>query len=319
MAKKPTSNYPVFKASFLCPKYWPLWLGIGFLRIINFLPYSIQYQIGLALGKLLFLISKKRRKIAAKNIQLCFPELADNEQQKLLKEHFKNLGMTMIESGIAWWGDYRKNPENPKEKSLVSYKGLEHIESALDSGKGVLILSPHFTSLEMTGLFVSFVTQYHPVYRPHNNELMDYLIRTGRSIPTVNQETGKLEKVNPIANSDTRQMLKVLKRGESLVLLPDQRYRSKGRVIVPFCGHDAKSNPATSKIAKLTDCLVVTVFGRRTEGIKYEVEFLPAMQDFPGESLEEDTIRLHQLYEEEIKRNPTQYLWVHNRWDLKKL
>ena len=132
-----------------------------------------------------------------------------------------------------------------------------------------------------------------------------------------NPSTGQLEHITPISKTDTRSMLKILKNGEAMAILTDQRYRKKGRLIVPFFGHDAKSNPAASKIAKLTNCLVVPTFTRRTDSFHYEMSFLPALEDFPSGDSHEDTLRLHQLYEEEIKANPAQYLWVHNRWDIK--
>jgi len=318
-SSKPQISAPVkFEARFLCPRFWGIWFGIGLLWLVHLLPLKAQYQVGIALGKLLYILGKKRRRLAAYNINLCFPSLDETAQAKLVKEHFKNLGLSIIETAIVWWGSHRHKPQAASERELVQYKGLEHVESALASGRGVMFLTPHFTNLEMTGLFISFITKYHPVYRPHNNALMDYLIKKGRAIPTYNSETQQLEAANPISNADTRQMLKVLKRGEHMILLPDQRYRSKNRVEVPFFGHIAKSNPATSKIAKLTNCLVVPTFTRRTEGFKYEVSFLPALDNFPSDDSYADTLRLHQLYEEEIKTNPAQYLWVHNRWDIKK-
>jgi len=317
MAKKSTSLYPQFRAGFLCPKYWPLWLGVGLLKTLQLLPFNTQLKVGSWLGKLLFFTAKKRRRIAQQNMHIGFPDLSKSQQYTLLKQHFDNLGISIIEAGIAWWGSHRKHPQASNIKQHFTFKGVEHLEKAQTHGTGVILLTPHFTTVEMLLLGISLVAKLNPVYRPHNDALMDYLIRTGRSAPRINEKTGLQENTNPVANSDTRQMLNVLRRGENIALLPDQRYRSKKKVIVPFLGRDAKSNPATSKIAKLTGCQVVPVFCRRLEGFNYELEFLPALENFPGSSPESDTIRLHHLYENEIKHNPAQYLWVHNRWDIK--
>lgn len=320
MTKKNRSNAQdiKFQKAFLHPRYWGIWLGIGLLWLVHLLPFNAQFYVGKLLGKLLYLSGKNRRRLAAYNINLCFPNKTKAEQQALLKEHFANLGIGIIETGIVWWGSHRKTPQKAREKGLVTYLGLEHVQQALDSGRAVIFLTPHFTHLEMTPLFISFITKYHPVYRPHNNALMDYLIKKGRAIPSYNEELKVIENANPISNADTRQMLKILKSGEHMILLPDQRYRSKNRVEVPFFGHMAKSNPATSKIAKLTNCLVVPTFTRRLDKLNYQTTFLPALEDFPSDDNKADTIRLHKLYEEEIKANPAQYLWVHNRWDVKK-
>lgn len=301
-----------FKKSFLCPRYWGIWLGVGLLWLLSLLPYQTKFKLGRGLGWLMYRLSAGRRKLARQNIRLAFPELSDKEIETLLKAHFASLGISLVETAIVWWGDYRKHPNNGFERSLVRYEGLEHFEQAQTRGKGVLILAPHFTTLEMTGLFVSFLTHFNAIYRPHDNPLMDYLIAKGRSIPLADGRS-----VHPIANHNTRGMLKVLRNGESMTILPDQRYRSRGHVKVPFFGHMTRSNPATSKLAKLTDCAVVPCLTERTADNHYIVRFLPALDNFPSESAEEDTLRLHAIYEEAIKANLSQYLWVHNRWDLK--
>lgn len=303
---------PQFKKAFLHPKYWAIWAGLGLLRLLAFTPYSWKQPVGKALGNLMYWLAPKRRRLAKANIALCFGDKTETERQTLLTQHFESLGIGLMEMGMVWWGQHKRDHDHAFERSLVRFIGKEHLLNAQAQNKGVLILAPHFTTLEVTGLFISFLTHYHAVYRPHDNELMDYLIAKGRSIQFSNGD-----QVEPVSNANTRQMLKVLKAGQSLTILPDQRYRAKGHVEVPFFGHNAKSNPATSKIAKLTGCLVVPTFTRRLDDGHYEVEFLPALDNFPSGDDYADTLRLHQLYETEIRRNPAQYLWVHNRWNLK--
>lgn len=304
-----------FQTSFLHPKYWGIWLGIGLLKLMSFLPYKQKFSVGKGLGKLMYTLAGKRRRIALANIAIAFPEKSAQEHTQLCKQHFASLGMSFAEMAIVWYGDHKGNHKNAFERSLVNFTGRENLEAALQSNHGVLILAPHFTTLEVTGLFVSFLTNYHAVYRPHNNALMDYLIAKGRSIQFDNGDT-----VEPVSNSNTRQMLKVLKAGGAMTFLPDQKYTAKGHIKVPLFNREAPSNPATSKIAKLTKCLVVPTFTRRTEdihGIHYEVEFLSPLENFPNSDEYQDTLRLHQLYEHAILKAPEQYLWVHNRWDLR--
>jgi KDO2-lipid IV(A) lauroyltransferase len=311
-AKAKNKSTPEFQKQFYLPKFWGIWLGVGLLRLLAFTPYKWKFAVGRGLGKLLYILSPKRRRLATANIALCFPEKTLEEQQKILKQHFDSLGISLMEMGIVWWGDHKKNHKKAFERSIVTFIGEDHLKKAQEQGKGVLILAPHFTTLELTGLFVSFLTNYHAVYRPHDNPLMDYIIAKGRSIQFSNGEH-----VEPVSNANTRQMLKVLRAGKSMTFLPDQRYRAKGHVEVPFFGVLSKSNPATSKISKMTGCAVVPTFTRRLPNNQYEVEFLPALKDFPSGDDYQDTLRLHQIYEVEIRKNPRQYLWVHNRWNLK--
>jgi KDO2-lipid IV(A) lauroyltransferase len=262
----------------------------------------------------MYWLAPKRRKIALSNIQIAFPEKSAAEQKAILKAHFTSLGIGFAEMAIIWHGDHKNNHKNAFERSIVRFIGEENLQQAIAENRGVLILAPHFTTLEVTGLFVSFLTNYHAVYRPHNNPFMDYLIAQGRSI-----EFDNGDKVEPVSNSNTRLMLKVLKKGGAMTFLPDQKYRSKGSILVPLFRKNAPSNPATSKISKLTGCAVVPTFTRRIEdeqGIHYEVEFLPALENFPSDDYQ-DTLRLHHLYEDAIRKAPEQYLWVHNRWAIK--
>jgi len=313
MSNPPKKLYTqTFQTEFIAPKYWGIWCGIGLLRLLALLPYRWKFPTGKWLGKVLYTLSPKRRRLAKANLTLCFPEKTTDEVQALLKQHFESLGIALMEMTIVWWGDHKTNHQNAPERKLVTFIGEENLTKAQQAGKGVLILAPHFTTLELTGLFVSFLTNYHAVYRPHDNPLMDYLIAKGRSIQFSNGDH-----VEPVSNANTRKMLKVLRKGQSMTFLPDQRYRSKGNVEVPFFGVKAKSNPATSKISKMTGCAVVPTFTRRIENNRYEVEFLPALENFPSGDDYQDTLQLHQLYEAEIRRNPSQYLWVHNRWNLK--
>lgn len=303
---------PQFQPAFYHPKYWGIWLGLGLLRLLAFLPYHWKFPVGRALGSVLYWLAPKRRRLAKANIGLCFPDKSSVERQSILKTHFKSVGIALMEMTIVWWGDHKRHHQKAFERNIVNFIGEDNLKKAQAKGKGVLILAPHFTTLELTGLFVSFLTNYHAVYRPHDNPFMDYIIAKGRSIDFDNGEH-----VEPVSNANTRKMLKVLRAGNSMTFLPDQRYRAKGHVEVPFFGVKAKSNPATSKISKMTGCAVVPTFTRRLPNHQYEVEFLPALTNFPSGDDEQDTLTLHKLYEAEITRNPSQYLWLHNRWNLK--
>lgn len=301
-----------FQARFLCPKFWGIWLGIGIARLLALLPYPAKLKLGKSLGHLLYTFSHHRRNISQRNLQLAFPEKPLSEINTLNRQHFESLGIGFMETLIVWWGDHRKRGKQSFERQLITFQGLENLKAAQAQNKGILILVPHFTHIDITGLFVSMVVDYSPIYRPHDNPLMEYFIKKGRSITG---ESGR--KVIPISNRDTRSMLKALRKGEAFYFLPDQKYTARGHIEVLFFNHLAPSNPATSKLAKITGCLVVPCFTRRDENGHYTTTFYPALDNFPCGDDYQDTLRLHQLYESEIRQNIPQYLWVHDRWNLK--
>ncbi|UQB42949.1 lipid A biosynthesis acyltransferase [Thiomicrospira microaerophila] len=299
----------LFNKRFLLPKYWGIWIGVGLLKMIHFLPYTAQFKVGELIGKVMYFFAKKRRKIAFANISQAFPELSRQERNELVKRNFESMGIAFIELAITWWGIHRKNARPNKDQNTFSYKGLENLNAKQEESSGALLLTPHFTHVDMTGLISSLVTDVYPVYKPHKNDLIDHLIVKGRT-HNINNQT-----CLPIDYKDTRRLVKTLRQGSKIGYLPDQRYRGKGHLSVPFFGHDAKSHSATSKLAKMTGCRVIPSFTRRI-GHCYEIEFLPPLEHFPSGDDYADTLRLHQLYEAEIRKNPSQYLWVHNRWDL---
>lgn len=300
-----TAKSAEFRKTFYAPRYWGIWLMVGLLRLLSFLPYKAKLKLGKWIGFLFYKYSKSRRDQAWSNIRNAMPALSGKDVEQLTHEHFESLGISLFESMIVWWGDHRKNKTMPFEKTLVEYENLAYLKEAEASKKGVIILVPHFTTTDIIGLFLSFVTTLHPVYRPHDNLLMDYLITKGRT----------LDNMTPISKFNTRGMIKTLKTGQNLGFLPDQKFTSKGHIKVPFFNQLAPSNPATSKLAKLTDCLVLPTFLERLDNGKYILRFQKPLENFPSGDDYEDTLRLHHIYEEEIKRNPAQYLWVHNRWN----
>ena len=87
-SSKPQISAPVkFEARFLCPRFWGIWLGIALLWLVHLLPLKAQYKVGITLGQLLYILGKKRRRLAAYNINLCFPSIDETTQAKLVKEH----------------------------------------------------------------------------------------------------------------------------------------------------------------------------------------------------------------------------------------
>lgn len=306
-----TNNNTQFTWRFLCPKYWGIWLSYGFLRLLSLIPYRLKFPVGKSIGKLLYLLASSRRKLAKQNIALCFPDKSEAEVQQILKDHFDSLGINLMESGINLWGTHRRN-NTDNESKYFTVIGQENLTNYPEHG--LLLTIPHFTTIEMTGLILSFLTPYRPVYRPHNNDLMEYLISTSRSIQksaiNLNRE------VIPVSNKDTRGLIRQLKDHKALMILPDQKYSGPGSVSVKFFGYETPSNPGINRLAKLGKAKVLPVFTRRI-GHHYELTILPALENFPSGDDVADTERLHHLYEAEITQNPSQYLWVHDRWNLK--
>ena len=94
---------PRFRACFLHPRFWPLWLGFGLLWLVVQLPYGLQLKLGRALGWLMYRTASSRRQIAARNLELCFPGKSAAERERLLKENFAYTGIAFFEMAMSWW------------------------------------------------------------------------------------------------------------------------------------------------------------------------------------------------------------------------
>jgi KDO2-lipid IV(A) lauroyltransferase len=281
------------------PRYWPLWLGFGLVRLAVLLPYRLQRPVGFALGRLIRWVAARRRRITRVNLERCFPEMSPAERYKLELRHFESVGLGIIELGMCWWA------RASRLRRLVRVEGLEHLEAARSAGLGVILLTAHFTTLEIGGAMLTLFAQVHMMYRPNRNPLLDTVIRRGRE--------RRAERCIP--RDDVRTMLKSLKQGMPIWYAPDQGYRGKNRVTVPFFGVPAPTNPATSRIARVSGAPVVPFFVERLDGAQgYFIRLLPPLDDFPTTNEKADAARVNAVLEDGIRRQPAQYLWSHDRF-----
>ena len=137
------------------------------------LPFPILVFLGTGMGLLVFSLPSSRKRIAQKNIEVCFPNLSSDEQYALLRKNFISMGIAIMEVGMAWWWS------NRRLKKLITYDGLEHLTS-VPSGQGTMLLGIHFTTLEIGGAAVAMATQMDGMYRAHGNPVYDYVQACGR-------------------------------------------------------------------------------------------------------------------------------------------
>jgi KDO2-lipid IV(A) lauroyltransferase len=283
---------------FLTPRFWAIWLGLGLVRAIIVLPLPAQLAIGRGLGRVGYLFARRERRVARINIALCLPELDVQQQRQLLKRHFASLGCAVFETGLVWWAS------DARWRRLVQFEGAEHLRAALEQGRGALVLTAHFTTLESGARALTLLGPTSIMYLTPKNELIAELSRRGRARHTV----------QAISSEQIRALLHNLKDNLPVWYAPDQRFTDKNSELVPLFGQLAASNVATSRLARISGAPVLPFFAtRRCDGRGYLVRILPPLEHFPSDDPVADTRRFHELIEAEVRRHPEQYLWAYKR------
>ena len=172
------------------PRDWPIALGIGLLWLFSHLPLRLQQALGRVLGRTLGRLSRRRRRIGAINLALCFPELDERERARLLRAQLESVGMGLFETALAWWGTERRI------HAIGEVEGLDHLRRARDSGQGILLLTGHFTTLELGARLLVPHCRFHAMHRPHRNAFYHAVMTRCRErhsgLPTIDQEDIRL-------------------------------------------------------------------------------------------------------------------------------
>lgn len=289
-------NPRTVQQSLLHPRHWLTWLGLACLWFLVQLPWHMQMWLGKQFGLLMFKTLKRRRYICCVNVDLAFPELSPEQRTELSRQHFISMGQGLFETAMSWWGNEKRLSE------LAFLEGLEHLKNAHQQG-GVILLSAHFTSLELGGRLLAPYLPLHVVYRPHQNLVIEQQVAKIRS-----KRYGQA-----ISRDQIRTMVQSLKQGFPVWYAQDQHFDQKTSLFIPFFGVEAATNTATSRLASLGRAKVVPFFTVRQEN-GYLLRFLPALEDFPSESVHTDTARINQLIEQQVREFPEQYLWTHRRF-----
>jgi KDO2-lipid IV(A) lauroyltransferase len=278
-----------------------LWLGLGLLWLVAQLPYRVLLVLGRGLGAVMYRLAGERRRIAARNLELCFAQLSGDERQRLLKENFASTGIAFFEMAMSWWW--------PKARlaRLAHIEGLEHLQAAQRDGEGAILMAVHFTTLEIGAALLGQVHTIDGMYREHGNPVFDFIQRRGR-------ERHNLDSL-AVERDDVRGMLKLLRKGRAIWYAPDQDYGTKQSIFVPLFGIPAATVTATSKFARLGKARVIPFTQKRLDdGSGYRLVVHPPLEGFPGETEEADCLRINQWVEGVLRECPEQYLWAHRRF-----
>ena len=274
---------------------------LALLWLVHGLPLGLQAALGRGLGALLHALARSRRHIALRNLELCFPEWTEERRQALVREHFRWLGRSIVERGLLWHAPVARL------KRLIKVEGDVHL--AERSERPVMWLVPHFMGLDVAGVATQIyqTQQVASIYQEQSNPVMDAAIRRGR----LRFNPGE---VFPRSDS-ARPLLRAIRQRWAFFNLPDMDFGLRDAAFVPFFGVPAATLLAPSRMARALGMVVQPVVAEILPGGRgYVVRFGEPWRDFPTDDALADTARMNRWIEDEIRRNPAQYLWVHKRF-----
>ena len=288
---------------YLKPKNWFVLLLLMMARLIAFFPIKIIQSLGKSIGMLLYCIPSNRKDIAKKNIQLCFPDLNNEEQSKLVKDHFISLGIGFFEVCIARW----KSDQNLAKVTQI--EGLDILQKAVMKDSGVVLLSAHFTMLEISAfigreIIAPGMPEMVGMYRVGSNPIINRFFRNAR-LKSVDSLVTKFE---------VKDLIKALKAKKIVWYASDQNFIGKNSVNVSFFGQDAPTTTAICRFVEMTGCTVLPYFPKRLENGNYVLTVYPEMNNEDCKNPEKFLQRFYDCLESHVMDKKEQYYWVHRRF-----
>lgn len=290
---------PEFDKKLLAPHFWPTWLLVGFVWLLAWLPWAVQLRLGAGIGWLLYRLLGRRVEDTRINIRLCFPEKSPEEQEAMVRDVFRNAGLTLFETANAWF--------RPAEyyRDRLQLEGLEHLRAAEAQGRSILLLGAHYSMMDLGASMASLVFKVDTVYRQQKNPVLEYMMTTRRlryhrwAIP----------------HEDMRNLIKALKGGHIVWYTPDQDFGLRHAVFAPFFGVPAATITTPTRLARIADSAVMVIhFHRLGDREQYRMTLSAPLEGYPSGDETADAARINLALEERIRRAPTQYMWYHRRF-----
>jgi len=282
------------------PRYWPSWTAVWLAKCLGILPLPLLWFLGSAAGHAGYYLAGSRRRIARRNIELCFPELSAKEVDALTRRHFAALGVALFSTGVSWTASKKRL------KRLIHYRHRGIYDQVLTAGRPIIFLAPHFLGLELGGMCFSLECPGVSMYQKIHDPVIDRQVYQGRC---------RYGGIMIERKTSLKTLIRLLRRGTTFYYLPDQNPGRRRGIFVPFFGIQTATYPTLSRFAKLANAVVIPCCSRILPfGKGVEMVFLPPLEPFPTDDPVADTTLMNRRIEEAIRLLPEHYFWVHRRF-----
>ncbi len=277
-------------------------LLLALMWTLHWLPLPVLALLGRGVGHLGWHLARSRRRVALRNLGLCFPHRTPAEREALAREHFAWLGRSLLERGLLWYA----SPE--RLKRLIHVEGDVGWADAHPE-RPLMWLAPHFMGLDVAGVAIQLHIKREgcSIYQAQSDPVIDAAMRRGRL---------RFGNARIFSRAETaRPLMRAIKEGAAFFNLPDMDFGPRDAAFVPFFGVRAATLLAPSRMARTLRMTVQPVIAEMLPGGRgYRVRFFEPWRDFPTRDAEADALRLNEWIEARIVEDPAQYLWVHKRF-----
>ena len=285
-----------FTASLLHPRYWVIWFGLLLAAFVSQLPNSVRHAIGRWIGNRIYKNNERRRKIVSINVKIAFPDLDEQQHEKLTQQHLQWYGCALVDYSLLFFGSKRRL------SSMLEIDGKEHIDEAVKNNQSIIILLAHSVMLEFAPAALGLQYECFGSYKTSKNAVLDWMIARSRCRHVsfvVSREEGM------------RKLIKSLIPKRLMIFLPDEDLGIDNAVFAPFFGLPKATLTTTARLTKMGKATALPSFVWYDEATqKYRVRISPPIPNYPTGEAEQDAKLLNQSLEQLIKKYPEQYMWT---------
>lgn len=276
-------------------------LAVYFLKFFSRLSLPANHRLGRLIGKLAWYFPTRARKISLKNLHIYSQSGNQAPVSQLCKQSLQHTGCAFTELGALWlW------PRDRIFTLIKEVEGRQHVETALSSGKGVIFITPHIGSWEMIGLYVASHFNLTTMYKAHRIESVSEIMKRGRA-----RFGGQYVAAN---TQGLAQLMKALRAGNSVGLLPDQDPGYDSGIFTPLFGIQTNTMTLVAKMASKTNAPILACYSERLpHGSGYKIVFRPAIE-LPADDITSAVTAMNKEVENVIRACPQQYLWSYPRF-----
>lgn len=275
-------------------------LALTVLKLVGRLPLRWSRRLGKLVGHMAVLTRADSLRISRINLQQCYPAMDARERERLARQSVIHTAMTGFEVATLW-----RQPWSRSEDEIVRVRNQQLLTDGVEEGQGVLVLMPHTGNWEIFGMYLATLGPSTALYAPPKIAALDPLIRAGREVTGTNMVPTNVHGV--------RALLKSLKGGDIVMVLPDQEPDTSGGDFAPFFGRPALTMTLAHNLLKRTKARCVFGFGKRVES-GFELVFLPAEKAIYSDEQKVSLAALNRGVEACIAEAPEQYQWEYKRF-----